>query len=71
MSINNKQLNKFEFAPLTSQTSQERPASWKKLSALAEQAANRDTMKVETEQTFYRNDENQTEVDKDNTTQGQ
>lgn len=50
-------------------TSQERPASWKKLSALAEQAANRDTMKVETERTFYRNDENQTEVDKDNTTQ--
>lgn len=49
---------------------EERPASWKKLSALAEHAANRDTMGVEMQRSFHLNDEDQTEVDKDNTAQG-
>lgn len=50
-------------------TSEEKPASWKKLSALAETAANRDTMKVEMQRSFHLNDEDQTEVNKENTAQ--
>jgi len=49
--------------------SEEKPASWKKLSALAENAANRDTLNVEMQRSFHANDENQTEVDKENTSQ--
>jgi len=48
---------------------EERPASWKKLSALAEHAANRDTMGVDMQRTYHLNDTDRTEVEKDNVAQ--
>lgn len=48
---------------------EERPASWKKLSALAEHAANRETMSVDMQRTHHLNDEDQTEVEKENVAQ--
>ena len=47
-------------------TKEERPASWKKLSALAENAANRDTLAVDIQRTYHLNDADCTDVDKDN-----
>ena len=45
---------------------EERPASWKKLSALAENAANRDTLAVDIQRTYHLNDADRTDVEIEN-----
>ena len=47
-------------------TKEERPASWKKLSALAENAANRDTLAVDIQRTYHLNDADRTDVETEN-----
>lgn len=47
-------------------TKEERPASWKKLSALAENAANRDTLAVDIQRTYHLNDADRTDVESEN-----
>jgi len=56
-------INVFMYA----KTKEEKPTTWKKLSALAEVAACRDTMAVTMERSYHLNDVDQTEVDKENT----
>ncbi|EDO36674.1 predicted protein [Nematostella vectensis] len=49
---------------------EEKLASWKKLSAIAQASPNSDSMEVTMERTYHRNDEDQTEIEKENVAQG-
>ena len=48
----------------------ERPASWKKLSAISQASADAGFMAVKMERTYHRNDEDETEVEIDNVAKG-
>ncbi|XP_031552940.1 X-ray repair cross-complementing protein 5-like isoform X2 [Actinia tenebrosa] len=49
---------------------EEKLASWKKLSAISQASANPDSMEVKMERSYHLNDEDQTEVQKDDVAQG-
>lgn len=48
----------------------ERPDSWKKLSAISQTSAAPGTMGVKMERSYHLNDEDETEVDKEDATKG-
>ena len=49
----------------------ERPASWKKLSAVSQASAHPGTMAVKTQRSYHLNDEDETEVDPENVAKGE
>ena len=49
---------------------EERPASWKKLSAVSQASANPGTMAVKMHRSYHLNDEDETEVDMENIAKG-
>lgn len=48
----------------------ERPATWKKLSAISQASKNPDTMAVKMQRSYHLNDEDETEVDMENVAKG-
>ena len=54
----------------TTQTMQEKPTTWKKLSAISQSSANPGSMAVKLERSYHLQDEDETEVDVDNTVKG-
>ena len=48
----------------------ERPATWKKLSAISQASANPETMAVKMQRSYHLNDDDETEVDIDNVAKG-
>lgn len=48
----------------------ERPATWKKLSAVSQATASNGSMVVKMERTYHLNDEDETEVEMDNVAKG-
>lgn len=59
-----------EKSPPPPQVMVERPATWKKLSAISQASASDGTMAVKMQRTYHLNDENETEVDMDNVAKG-
>ena len=55
---------------LTFKVKEEKLASWKKLSAVSQMSPNPDTMEVQMQRSHHLNDEDDTEVDKENVAQG-
>ena len=53
-----------------SQVMAEKPASWKKLSAISQASANPGTMAVKMQRSYHRMDEDETEVDPDDISKG-
>ncbi len=49
----------------------EKPASWKKVSAISQASANPGTMAVKMERSYHLNDEDETEVEGDNVAKGE
>lgn len=49
---------------------EEKLASWKKLSAISQASANPESMEVKMERSYHLNDEDQTEVEKEDVAQG-
>ena len=49
---------------------EEKPASWKKLSAVSQASANPGTMDVKMHRSYHLNDEDETEVDMENIAKG-
>lgn len=49
----------------------ERPDTWKKVSAVSQASASDGTMAVKLQRTYYCNDEDETEVERDNVAKGQ
>ena len=49
---------------------EEKLASWKKLSAVSQMSPNPETMEVQMQRSYHLNDEDDTEVDKENVAQG-
>ena len=49
---------------------EEKPASWKKLSAVSQASANPGTMGVKMHRSYHLNDEDETEVDMDDVAKG-
>ena len=49
----------------------ERPDSWKKLSAISQSSATPGTMGVKVERSYHLNDEDETEVDREDASKGQ
>jgi len=49
----------------------ERPASWKKLSAISQASAMPGTMAVKMERSYHLNDEDETEVEMENVVKGE
>jgi len=45
-------------------------ATWKRLSAVSQMSPNPDTMEVQMQRSYHLNDEDDTEVDKENVAQG-
>ena len=54
----------------TAQVRDEKLATWEKVSAKAQQCANPETLKVRIERSFHLNDDDDTEVEKENVAQG-
>ena len=52
------------------QTMVERPASWKKLSAISQASAHPGSMAVKMQRSYHLTDEDETEVDTDNVAKG-
>ena len=52
------------------QTMEERPASWKKLSAISQASANPGSMAVKMQRSYHLNDEDETEVEIENVAKG-
>ncbi len=48
----------------------EKPATWKKLSAISQASANPGTMAVKMERSYHLNDEDETEVEMENVAKG-
>ena len=53
-----------------SKTMEEKPVSWKKLSAVSQASANPGTMGVKMHRSYHLNDEDETEVDMDDVAKG-
>lgn len=49
---------------------EEKLATWKKLSAISQMSANPETMEVQMQRSYHLNDEDDTEVDKENVAHG-
>lgn len=56
--------------PSMPQTMEEKPSSWKKLSAVSQASANPGTMDVKMHRSYHLNDEDETEVDMENIAKG-
>lgn len=56
--------------PPPPQVMAEKPASWKKLSAISQVSANPGTMAVKMQRSYHRMDEDETEVDPDDISKG-
>lgn len=52
------------------QTMEERPASWKKVSAISQASATPGSMAVKMHRSYHLNDEDETEVELDNVAKG-
>ncbi len=56
--------------PPPQQTMEEKPASWKKLSAVSQASANPGSMAVKMHRSYHLNDEDETEVDMEDIAKG-
>ena len=58
------------FCEINAKVREEKLASWKKLSAVSQASSNPDTMEVQMQRSYHLNDDDDTEVEKENVAQG-